>query len=224
MKTAPPGRPSSRLPSGWERFGKFLVLVRPYAEDVSIVLLGLIAVLCLAALLGLAHGALIDALGGTLRRWMGWGAVLLPVALLWIAGRLLFARLGWGQNISWPRVIALELAALAGLGLASRIGAATLVESESGRGGGLIGWGIQFLLGQIMPPAVQGVLLAIAVLVFTGLRIGRDARKNPARVGPGSGGGFPPRRGDAIPKSSTGPDAVRFRRGPRSADEFPRRG
>ena len=167
MKTVPPGRPTSRPPSGWERFGKFLVLIRPYAEDVSIVLLSLIAVLCLAALLGLAHGALIDALGGTLRRWMGWGAVLLPVALLWIAIRVLMARLGLGRNISWPRVIALELAALAGLGLASRIGAATLAESESGRGGGLIGWGIQFLLSPIMSPVVQGVLLAIAVLVFS---------------------------------------------------------
>jgi S-DNA-T family DNA segregation ATPase FtsK/SpoIIIE len=167
MKSVPPGRASSRLPSGWERFGKFLVLVRPYAEDVSIVLLSLIAVLCLTALLGLAHGALIDALGETLKRWMGWGAVLLPVALLWIAGRLLFARLGWGQNISWPRVIALELAALSGLGLASRIGAATLVESESGRGGGLIGWGIQFLLSPIMSPVAQGMFLAAAVLVFS---------------------------------------------------------
>jgi S-DNA-T family DNA segregation ATPase FtsK/SpoIIIE len=177
MKTVSPGRPSSRLPSGWERFGKFLLLVRPYAEDVSIVLLSLVAVLCLIALLGLAHGALIDALGGTLKRWMGWGAVLLPLALLWIAGRLLLARLGWEQNVSWPRVIALELAALAGLGLASLLGAATLVESESGRGGGLIGWGIQFLLSQIMSPAVQGVLLAIAGLVFTGYGLGLSLQK-----------------------------------------------
>ncbi|MGB7538683.1 MAG: DNA translocase FtsK [Anaerolineales bacterium] len=177
MKTVPPGRPSSRLPTGWERFGKFLVLIRPYAEDVSIVLLSLVAVLCLIALLGLAHGALIDALGGTLKRWMGWGAILLPLALLWIAGRLLLARLGWERNISWPRVIALELAALAGLGFASRIGAATLVESESGRGGGLIGWGIQFLLSQIMSPVVQGVLLAGAVLLFTGYGLGLTLEK-----------------------------------------------
>jgi len=177
MKTAPSGRPSPRLPSGWERFGKVLVLVRPYAEDVSIVLLSLIAVLCLIALLGLAHGALIDALGETLKRWMGWGAILLPLALLWVAGRLLIARLGREQDISWPRVIALELAALAGLGLASRIGAATLVESESGRGGGLIGWGIQFLLSQIMSPVVQGVVLATAVLVLAGYGLGLTLEK-----------------------------------------------
>ncbi len=230
MKSVPPGRASSRLPSGWERFGKFLVLVRPYAEDVSIVLLSLIAVLCLAALLGLAHGALIDALGGTLRRWMGWGAVLLPIALLWIAGRLLLARLGRGRNISWPRVIALELAALSGLGLASRIGAATLVESESGRGGGLIGWGIQFLLGSILSPAVQGVLLAAAVLVFSlygfGLTLEKilrvsdpdragdphtttitPSRKNPDRLPPVSKPGAPETAASSEPASKPKPAA-----------------
>ena len=180
MKAVPSGRPSPKLPSGWERFGRFLVLIRPYAEDISIVLLGLFSVLCLAALAGLAHGALIDALGGILKRWMGWGAVLLPLALLWISGRLLLNRLGHEQRISWPRVIALELAVLAGLALASLLGASTLVESESGRGGGLIGWGIQYLLGLVMSPAVRGVLLAISAILCTiygmGLALGEWLR------------------------------------------------
>jgi S-DNA-T family DNA segregation ATPase FtsK/SpoIIIE len=167
MKTISTGSPSSRLPSGWERIAKVLVLIRPYAEDVSIVLLSLLALLGLIALLGLAHGSLIDALAGVLGRWMGWGAVLLPLALLWIAARLLLTRLGREQNISWPRVIALELAALAALGFASLVGASTLVESESGRGGGLIGWGIHYLLGLVMNPAVQGVLLAGIVILFS---------------------------------------------------------
>jgi S-DNA-T family DNA segregation ATPase FtsK/SpoIIIE len=214
MKTVPPGRSSSRLPSGWERFGKFLVLIRPYAEDVSIVLLSLVAVLCLIALLGMAHGALIDALGGTLKRWMGWGAVLLPLALLWIAGRLLLVRLGREQDISWPRVIALELAALAGLGFASLIGAATLVESESGRGGGLIGWGIQFLLSPVMSPAIQGVLLAGAILLLAGYGLGLSLGKilrvsDMDRAGEALPSTMPPSRkssGDRLPHGS---EAVR---------------
>ncbi len=166
MKTVSSGRPSSRLPSGWERVAKLLVLIRPYAEDVSIVILSLLAFLCLIALLGLAHGTLIDALGALLKRWMGWGAVLLPLALLWISAKVLLARLGREQNISWPRVIALELAVLAGLGLASLLAASTLVESESGRGGGLIGWGIHYLLGLVMRPVWQGILLTGSVLLL----------------------------------------------------------
>jgi S-DNA-T family DNA segregation ATPase FtsK/SpoIIIE len=177
MKTASSGRPASRLPSGWERTARFLVLIRPYAEDVSIVLLGLLALLCLSALLGLAHGALIDAFGGLLMRWMGWGAALFPLALLWIAAKLLLARLGREQNISWPRVIALELAVLAGLGLASLLAASTLVESESGRGGGLIGWGINYLLGLEISPVWRGILLAGAALVFAGYGSGLSAEK-----------------------------------------------
>jgi S-DNA-T family DNA segregation ATPase FtsK/SpoIIIE len=187
MKPVSSGRPSPKLPSGWERFGRLLVLVRPYAEDISIVLLGLFAVLCLAALAGLAHGALIDALGGILKRWMGWGAILLPLVLLWISGRLLLNRLGREPDISWPRVIALELAALAGLALASLLGATTLVESESGRGGGLIGWGIQYLLGLVMSPVVRAVLLAVFAVICTiyglGLALGKWLQLDPADGG-----------------------------------------
>jgi S-DNA-T family DNA segregation ATPase FtsK/SpoIIIE len=186
MKTEPSGRPASRLPSGWERVARFLVLIRPYAEDVSIVLLGLLALLCLTALLGLAHGALIDALGGLLSRWMGWGAALLPLALLWIAAKLLLARLGREQSISWPRVIALELAALAGLGLASLLAASTLVESESGRGGGLIGWGINYLLGLEISPVLRGILLAGSTLVLAGYGFNLPVGKIRGLIGAGA--------------------------------------
>jgi S-DNA-T family DNA segregation ATPase FtsK/SpoIIIE len=181
MKTVSAGRPSNPLPSPWERFGRLLLLVRPYAEDVSIVLLSLMALLCLIALAGLAHGALIDALAGLLTRWMGWGALLLPIALLWIAANLMLARLGRERIISWSRVIALEVAAIACLGLASLLGASTLVESESGRGGGLIGWGVQYLLGLMMPPLAQGVLLAAAVLLLGIYGLGLAMKNAPRR-------------------------------------------
>jgi S-DNA-T family DNA segregation ATPase FtsK/SpoIIIE len=168
MKPVPPGRQPQRLPSGWERFARFLVLIRPYTEDVGIVLLGVAALLGLAALAGLAHGALGDALAGLLTRWLGWGAVLPPLALLWASVRLLLARLGRGGEVAWPRVIALELAALAALGLASLLSGSNIVESEAGRGGGLIGWGINYLLGLALGPAVPGLLLGGILLIGLG--------------------------------------------------------
>jgi S-DNA-T family DNA segregation ATPase FtsK/SpoIIIE len=147
--------------------GEFLPLIRPYAEDVSIVGLGLLASLCLFALLGVAHGTLIDVLGALMIRWMGWGAVLFPLALLWLALQLLRRRLGRTLRISWMRVIALELAAIALLGLGSLLAASTLLESEAGRGGGLMGWGLLTLLGTLLPPIGQGVLLLAVVLSFS---------------------------------------------------------
>jgi S-DNA-T family DNA segregation ATPase FtsK/SpoIIIE len=172
MKPVPSDRSALPLSSGWARIAKLLVLVRPYAEDVSIVFLSLFALLCLIARAGLAHGALIDALDRLLSRWMGWGAVLLPIALLWIAGYMLTVRMGNVRGISWTRVIALEIAVLAGLGFASLAGASTLAESESGRGGGLIGWGIQYLLGSVMSPVAQGLLLAGIVIFLAGYGLG----------------------------------------------------
>jgi S-DNA-T family DNA segregation ATPase FtsK/SpoIIIE len=159
--------PSPNRASGRNGRTGILPLIRPYAEDVSIVGLGLLAALCLFALLGIAHGALIDALGALMIGWMGWGAVLFPLALLWVAVQLLRRRLGRTLAISWARVIALELAAIALLGLGSLLAASTLVESEAGRGGGLIGWGILILLGQVLPPVGQGVVLLAVVLLFS---------------------------------------------------------
>jgi S-DNA-T family DNA segregation ATPase FtsK/SpoIIIE len=207
MKTASSGRRQAPLPSGWDRVARFLLVIRPYAEDVSIVLLSLLALLCLIALLGLARGALIDALGGLLRRWMGWGAVMLPLALLWIAAKLLLGRLGREQTVSWPRVIALELAALAALGLATRLAASTLAESESGRGGGLIGWGIDYLLGLSISPLGRGLLLAAIVLTFGwygfGLSLGRIRR----RPEPDRAVESPAPRAAAVPSRAAAPPA-----------------
>jgi DNA segregation ATPase FtsK/SpoIIIE, S-DNA-T family len=179
MKPVAPGRQPQRLPSGWERFARFLVLIRPYAEDVGIVLLGVTALLGLIALAGLAHGALIDALAGLLTRWLGWGAVLLPLALLWTAVQLLRARLGREPEISWPRVIVLELAAVAALGLASLISGSTIVEAEAGRGGGLIGWGIDYLIGSMVGPLLLGLFLAVICVagIWYGFHLSWDTFK-----------------------------------------------
>jgi S-DNA-T family DNA segregation ATPase FtsK/SpoIIIE len=166
MKT-PSAGPAPDRSSGGKGREEFQPLIRPYAEDVLIVGLGLLGSLCLFALLGVAHGTLIDALGALMIRWMGWGAVLFPLALVWVAVQLLRRRLGRTLAISWIRVIALEFAAIALLGLASRLFASTLVESEAGRGGGLIGWGILLLLGTFLPPLGQGVLLLAIGLGFS---------------------------------------------------------
>ncbi len=89
---------------------------------------------------------------------------------------MLLGRLGKAPAVSWTRVIALELAAIALLGLGSLLAASTLVESEAGRGGGLIGWGILILLGYLLPPFWQGLLLAAAVLAFSWYRFRNFAR------------------------------------------------
>jgi len=176
MKTSEP-EPTSNRTSGKNGWAEFLPRFRPYAEDGIIVGLGLLASLCLIALPGWTHGTLIDALRGLMIRWMGWGAVLLPLALGWIAARMLLRRLGKAPAVAWTRVIALELAAIALFGLGSLLAASTLVESEAGRGGGLIGWGILTLLRSILPPVWQGLLLAAIVLAGIGYGLGISPSK-----------------------------------------------
>ncbi len=184
MKISAPG-PASNRSSEEDRTAKFLPSIRPYAEDGIIIGLALVASLCLIALTGWTHGTLIDALGALIIRWMGWGAVLFPLALGWIAVRMLLRRLGKAPAVAWTRVIALELGAIALLGLGSLLAASSLAESEAGRGGGLIGWGMLILLAYLLPPFWQGLLLAAAVLLCAWYGFGISLDK---LIGPESGG------------------------------------
>jgi S-DNA-T family DNA segregation ATPase FtsK/SpoIIIE len=166
MTGSPPAGKGPRLPRRLDRIAGILLLLRPYSEDFLAVALALLSALCLMALLGTAHGALIDAVGDALVRWFGIGAWILPAGGLWTALQILRIRMGRIERVSWPRIIAFELAILAFLGLASRLLAPTLIDSESGRGGGLIGWGIVYLLGLVVgPPWLEILLLAALILL-----------------------------------------------------------
>jgi S-DNA-T family DNA segregation ATPase FtsK/SpoIIIE len=161
-----------QLPRPLDGIAGILLLLRPYTEDFLAVALSLLSALCLIALLGLAHGTLIDAVGGVLSQWFGVGAWILPASGFWSALQILRIRMGRITGVSWPRIIAIELAVLAFLGLASRLLAPTLIESEAGGGGGLIGWGIVYLLSLVVGTPWQEILLLAALLLLAAYGFG----------------------------------------------------
>jgi DNA segregation ATPase FtsK/SpoIIIE, S-DNA-T family len=156
-----PDQPSAdpKLPAWLDRVAGVLVVIRPYAEDGSAILLALLSALSLVALLGLAQGALIVAMAGLLREWLGWGAWLFPLAGFWLAWQLLRLRTGRSLSLPLGRIIAIELAISVLLALATVIFAPSLASAQEGNGGGLIGWGISFCLGILLSPFWQVVVL-----------------------------------------------------------------
>ncbi len=149
--------------------------LRKYWRDLGAVLLLAGAVLTLFGLLGLSSGTLLDAWATFLEQWFGWGAVLVPLTIGWIAWVQLITNLrhpGAPLPIRWGRVIAAEGAAMALLGLLNLVTGANAALAATGRGGGLVGWGIGYLFARLLPPPADG--LALLAIFLLGLFLATD--------------------------------------------------
>jgi S-DNA-T family DNA segregation ATPase FtsK/SpoIIIE len=152
----------SRLHKYWRNLGAVLVIA-----------LGL---LTLFGLTGLSSGSWLNAWADFLRRWLGWGAILVPASLGWVAWLQLAPHVmnaGVPIQVRWWRVIAGESAAVALLGLLNLAIGKDVALAASGGGGGLIGWAVGYMVAGILPPPADGLLL-LALFVF-GLFLATDA-------------------------------------------------
>ncbi len=125
---------------------------RSFRDLLAIPLLAAAAITFLG-LLDLSRGGLLDAWVGFLRRWLGLGAMAVPI----IAAVAIIFRPG-----RWDRVIAAELIFFSVLGLLSALAADSLPEAELGRGGGIVGWAIGDSLGRVVGSV--GRILALLLI------------------------------------------------------------
>ena len=139
-----------------------------YWRNLGAVLLIALALLTLFGLTGLSSGSLLIVWAAFLRRWLGWGAILVPASLAWLAWLQLAPHAlhaGAPIRIRWWRVIAGEGAAVALLGLLNLAIGKDVGAAAAGQGGGLIGWSIGYLIGSVLPAPADGLLL-LALFVF----------------------------------------------------------
>jgi S-DNA-T family DNA segregation ATPase FtsK/SpoIIIE len=171
-----------------------------YLEDLGALLLAVFAMINLLGLLGLTHGVVVDRWTEMLRRWLGWGAYVIPAAAgaaVWAIGR---RGLGLRVRISWPKVIAGEIALFGVLALLTFADGSSLAGAESGVAGGLVGWGLVRLLSDSLGPLLALVLTILSTLAagWYALRGLFEPRIEPVEV-PASFAGLPPvsRRADS---------------------------
>ena len=140
--------------------------LRPYLGDLATISLALGAALSAIALAGAGRGTLLTPLAGFLRQWLGWGAWLIPFCAVAGVVLLVRTRLGHRLQLRWGKIIALEVAVLAVLGLADAIIGNDLTRADAGAGGGLIGWGIGYMLGLVMSNLVRVIVLLTVAVAF----------------------------------------------------------
>jgi hypothetical protein len=112
-----------------------------------------------------------------LRRWLGWAAWLVPVALVLGAVYLIRHRMGVGVPIAWRKVIAAEVALAGLLGLLGLVSGVDLPAAEGGGWGGVVGWGIAKLLTDAVGPIATAIVLLL-ITVLSGLPLVRAVRSS----------------------------------------------
>lgn len=159
---------TSAAESGWIAWFDRLIEV---ADELASLLLSAAAIITVMGMAGWTRGRLVDPWVQTLWRWMGLGALLVPLLLLAAAFVLGRRTLGKPTRIRWSRIIALELALFSVLGLMALAAGLSLTASEAGWGGGLIGWGIATLLSDALGMIGAGVLLFATGVVAAGYAV-----------------------------------------------------
>lgn len=133
-------------------------------DDAGAILFAALGVVALLGLLGLTAGTLIDPLVGWLTRWFGLGAFLFPLLMLIASFVLVQHRRGQTISLPWVRIISLEIAVFCILGILSTIDGVDLPRAEAGFGGGIVGWGLARMLGDLIG-SFGRVVLFFAILI-----------------------------------------------------------
>ena len=158
-------KPNPGMVSLWALTQRFQ---RYWLDLVAWPLLALAAISLFALFDNLSAGSLVNAWGHDLASWLGWGKFIVPAFLGWLGVALLRHHFGRPQRLRWGRIIAAEVASLAGLGLLHQFDGGNLSRVVTGRGGGIIGWGVgqAFSLLQIAPPLEMLILSLVFACSF----------------------------------------------------------
>lgn len=130
------------------QFGRFL------RDAVGVALIAF-ALMSLLAVWEFTDGILLMPFSILLRRWVGWGSLLVIFGIGYLGYSILRRD---GGEVNWVRLISLELASLLSLGLLAAFGGNNLYRAESGWDGGRLGWGMLKLAWQSLG-AVAGTLV-----------------------------------------------------------------
>lgn len=143
-----------------------------YGWDALAVFSVILGLLTLFGKIGWTQGSLISLWLKFLDQLFGWGIYGIIFSLFFIAYWIFRRRVKGEEKIRLGKIIVIEIAFFFLLALLSVIGNADLVRAESGKDGGIIGWGLANLFLRFIPDTVLRILLIVLIIIFTAIGFG----------------------------------------------------
>jgi S-DNA-T family DNA segregation ATPase FtsK/SpoIIIE len=141
-----------------------------YLDDLIAVLFLAIATVLFLGLFGLTQGNWISPGIVFIERWLGYGAVVIPITLALLGWLFLRRSRSLGFQIPWIQIIGLEIVLFVLLAFLSILDAQELPRAEAGFGGGIIGWSLGSLLGEVFGRV--GRIIVLAIILMGGAIVG----------------------------------------------------
>lgn len=149
-----------------EGVGRVVLRLERYGRDITGVLLICLGLLTLMVLLGWTSGSFISPYGDWLKRWLGVASY--PLAVLTAVAGVSLLRSDPMQNRRFPlgRILAWEGLIFTVMAFLALLGGVSVERAEAGLDGGVIGWGLAYLMAQFLPLPWSSILLVLLGLWF----------------------------------------------------------
>ncbi len=143
-----------------------------YGWDALAVFAVILGLLTLFGKIGWTQGTLISIWLNFLDQLFGWGTYGIIFSLFFIAYWIFRRRVKGEEKVRLGKIIVIEIAFFFLLALFSVIGNADLVRAESGKDGGIIGWGLASLFLRFIPDPLLRILLIVLTIIFAAIGFG----------------------------------------------------
>lgn len=159
-----------------DRWRSFLFRWQHRIEDLAITLMGVLTIVSILGMLGLTEGEVINPWIQFIKRWLGWGAWIIPIGTGYVVIWLYRWRRGFEEHFLSLRLIAVEFFVISVLALLAILDGMSIPRAEAGAGGGLIGWGIATFIENILGE-IGSLVLFLILGVISGLYVFQDILK-----------------------------------------------
>lgn len=157
-----------------EGLGRALVRLERYGLDILGVLLIALGLVTLLALIGWTSGSFISPWGNLLKRWLGIGSFPLAILTVFLGVVIMRRQLDSTSRIPLGRILALEGLVFSLLAFLTLIGGTSLDRVDAGKDGGIVGWGLAYLITLVLPLPWASVLVGLILLGFAFAASGLD--------------------------------------------------
>ncbi|GAP10121.1 DNA segregation ATPase FtsK/SpoIIIE [Bellilinea caldifistulae] len=155
-----------RASSLLEGVGRVMVRLERYGRDITGVLLIALGLLTLMVLVGWTSGSFISPYGDWLRRWLGIASFPLAILTALIGVSLLRSNPAENRRFPLGRILALEGLIFTGMAFLALLGGVSVERAEAGLDGGVIGWGLAYLITQFLPLPWSSLVLVLLGIWF----------------------------------------------------------